>query len=272
MIDISTDSEYIECIMTSGKRWTREELLIAYNLYCKIPFGKLSSTNPEIMKVASALGRTPASLSMKLCNFASLDPELQKRGIKGLSGVSKADREFFEEFKNNWNDYVLESETLVSKLSVDSSEELSDFPKLKQMEETEKISQVKTRMGQAFFRKMTLANYEYKCAITGNPIPQLLRASHILPWNEFPEERLNPHNGICLSALHDAAFDRGLISFDENYRLILSPRIKEELFTETINLNFLQYEGKPLSLPERFLPDAKFLAWHRKQFLQSYKY
>ena len=54
--------------------WTRDELLVAFNLYCKTPFGRLHQRNPEIIRLASALGRTPSALAMKLVNFASLDP------------------------------------------------------------------------------------------------------------------------------------------------------------------------------------------------------
>ena len=55
-------------------KWTREHFLIALNLYCKLPFGKLHNGNPIIMEVAEKMGRTPNSLAMKLCNFAALDP------------------------------------------------------------------------------------------------------------------------------------------------------------------------------------------------------
>jgi len=259
--------------MAAGKRWTREELLIAYNLYCKIPFGKLHHSNPDIIQIAKGLGRTPSSLAMKLTNFASLDPELQVRGIKGLPGASKTDKELFQEFHTHWEDYVLESESLINTFSptVDklvpkkTPEDKEYFPELKYLETTEKVTISKIRIGQSFFRKMILANYDYKCAITGNPIPQLLRASHILPWYQFPEQRLNPQNGICLSALHDAAFDRRLISFDDHLRLILSPQLKKEISSESLSLNFLQYEGKPLTPPERFNPDPQFLKWHRER-------
>src|SRR5436190_11793885 len=66
--------------------WTREQRLIALNLYCKLPFGKLHKGNPLIIDVARKMGRSSSSLAMKLCNFASLDPVLQARGIKGLPG------------------------------------------------------------------------------------------------------------------------------------------------------------------------------------------
>ena len=71
-------------------KWTREHLLIALNLYCKLPFGKLHKGNPIIVETALKMGRTPSSLAIKLCNLAHLDPVQRARGIKwrfaGLNG------------------------------------------------------------------------------------------------------------------------------------------------------------------------------------------
>ncbi|NJO46873.1 MAG: hypothetical protein HC835_15300 [Oscillatoriales cyanobacterium RM2_1_1] len=87
--------------MNVRKPWTRDELIIAMNLYCKLPFGQLDHRKPIIIEVAEKLGRTPSSLAMKLSNFASLDPIEQARSIRGLSGASKADRKIWEEFTAN---------------------------------------------------------------------------------------------------------------------------------------------------------------------------
>ncbi len=84
--------------MATGKRWKREELISTLMLYRRLTFGQLHSRNPEIIKLAGKLGRTPGSVAMKLCNFASLDPALQKRGIKGLRQASKRDGEIWSEF------------------------------------------------------------------------------------------------------------------------------------------------------------------------------
>lgn len=102
------------------------------------------------------------------------------------------------------------------------------------------------------------------CCISGNPIPELLIASHILPWPGFPEHRANPSNGLCLSRLHDAAFDQGLITFDESRRLVLSKRLRDYLPNEAIRVNFSTYEGSALRLPEKFFPEERFLAHHRE--------
>ena len=84
------------------KLWTRDELILAINLYCKLPFGRLHRSNPEVIHLAELIGRTPSSIAYKLVNFASLDPSLQARGIKGASNSSKLDKIIWDEFYNNW--------------------------------------------------------------------------------------------------------------------------------------------------------------------------
>ena len=78
--------------------WTREELIVAINLYYKLPFGKLHKGNPEIIMIANRLGRTPSSVAWKLVNFASFDPSLKARGIKGASNASNLDKQIWNEF------------------------------------------------------------------------------------------------------------------------------------------------------------------------------
>src|SRR5205814_964257 len=95
---------------TKGRSWTRDELIVAMNLYCKLPFGQLHHRNPAIIKLAEKLGRTASSVAMKLCNFASLDPVQQARGISGLSGASAADRQVWQEFHADWERLAFESE------------------------------------------------------------------------------------------------------------------------------------------------------------------
>ncbi len=268
--------------MASGKRWTYDELLIAMNLYCKLPFGQLRHGNPLIITVAGKLGRTPSSLSMKLCNLASLDPNLQARGVKGLSSTSKGDRDIWAEFHANWEELGVTSEELIQQLVMDE-EQYADFivtplkktpvqefnmPFMVPTGPTEKPLTTKTRIGQRFFRQSVLASYNARCCITGNPVPELLVASHILPWGSHPEQRLNPRNGLCLAQTQDAAFDRGLITFGEDFRLVIRPRLKEYLPSEALERNFLMYEGKPMQMPDKFLPDSEFMRRHREELFR----
>ena len=132
----------------------------------------------------------------------------------------------------------------------------------------DKVSQTKIRKGQDYFRRMILANYGGRCAITGIDIPQLLLASHIIPWADktHKKERLNPCNGICLSALYDKAFDQGLITISpDNYSIILSSALHENETKEYYDKHFGCIEGHKLMLPTDYLPNRDFLAYHQKK-------
>jgi len=272
--------------MNFRKLWNRDELIIAMNLYCKLPFGQLQQKTPIIIAIAEKLGRTPSSLAMKLVNLASLDPVHQARGVKGLSGASKADKQIWDEFTANWELLGTESEErfqelvgldfsdlnqlLSSEKSKDSKITAIKYPPNRIIDETETQVVTKIRVGQNFFRQIILSSYGNRCCITGNPIPQLLIASHIIPWHKNKEHRLNPQNGLCLSRTHDAAFDQGLITFDENYKLVLSSYLQNFLPEETLEHNFIVYDRSKLRLPEKFQPEPEFLRFHREEiFLGS---
>lgn len=259
--------------MAKGKTWTRDELLVALNLYHKLPFGQLHSRNPAIIALAEKLGRGANSVAMKLNNFASLDPALQLRGIKGLKGASAKDRIIWAEFHEDPDEAVASSEQLLRELFEAGEEhEVEVMPKegIRAVQAptgpTMVEINVKARRGQHYFREAVLNNFGGACGITGIAIRPLLIASHILPWSQYPKERLNIRNGLCLSRLHDAAFDNGLIAFDDNLRLLLSPRLNTALSVKAMEDNFGIYEGEPLKLPEdAIMPNAVFLAGHRRQ-------
>jgi predicted restriction endonuclease len=131
---------------------------------------------------------------------------------------------------------------------------------------TETQANVKVRRGQQFFRQAVLTAYDDRCCISGINVPRLLVASHIKPWGKFPNERLNPRNGLCLSSLHDAAFDSGLIALDEKLQVVLSRRLHNFFPQPALEQNFLPFEGKPIRLPEKLaVPDLEFLSYHRKE-------
>jgi putative restriction endonuclease len=131
----------------------------------------------------------------------------------------------------------------------------------------EVLRQTKARVNQKFFREMILADYGEQCCVTGLNVPEVLRASHIVGWAESKENRMNPTNGLCLSATYDAAFDRHLISFDENYRMILSPALKEHYSNSAFKTQFLALRGRKISLPARYRPDLEFLEQHREKLV-----
>ncbi len=264
--------------MAAGKRWSRDELLVALNLYHKLTFGQLHARHPAIVALAEKLGRGSNSVAMKLCNFASLDPALKLRDIKGLEGASALDREVWTEFHANLNEAVPVSEEALRKLfGADETNELEVLPregvrvrKRLPAGPTETSATAKQRRGQEYFREAVLNNFGGRCGVTALAVRDLLVASHILPWGTHPAERLNVRNGLCLSRLHDAAFDRGLISFDESLRLLLSPRLKAELSQRAVAENFGAYSGAPLHLPDDAAwPELAFLETHRTRIFRK---
>lgn len=67
-----------------GKKWTREETILAFDLYCNMPFSKVTKRNPRIIELASLIGRTPDSVVFKIGNLAHHDPKMIAKNIKGL--------------------------------------------------------------------------------------------------------------------------------------------------------------------------------------------
>lgn len=251
--------------------WTKEQLKLAFHLYFQLPFGKLHYRNPEIIELASLIGRTPGAVAMKLTNFASLDPEITGTGRKGLSGASALDRQVWVEFYENWEKLAGESEELRRKLGGSTSVRLQngddDSPKDYVGETRARL--VNQRIKQALFRRVVLSGYGEKCCMSGLAEPQLLVASHIVPWSKDKENRLNPSNGLCLSAIHDKAFDKGLITISDDFRVIVSKKLRQKKgdFLKDV---ILSLNEKKIALPDRFQPNKEFLAWHRiKWFLDN---
>ena len=244
--------------------WTREQLIITFNLYCKIPFSKTVKTNPDVIKTANLINRTPSAVAFKLGNFGSFDEELKKRGISGLPNTSRLDKEIWEEFNSDWEELSFQSELLIAELEHKPVEETAeiDLTNLPIGIERERI--VKTRVNQNFFRSAILSSYNSKCCITGLNIPELLVASHIKPWKDDEQNRTNPQNGLCLNALHDKAFDRGFITVTSDYKVEISRYFENFKSEESVKGLFLPYENKEIALPEKFAPDKRFLSYHNE--------
>jgi putative restriction endonuclease len=247
--------------------WSREELVVAFNLYCKISFGRIHIRNPQIIDLAKAIGRTPSAVSWKLANFARLDPALQKRNIAGASHGARAEVEIWNEFSNDWDALAFESERLLDKLTGRTPEFAVKEQKLPEGKSREAL--IRTRVNQGFFRAAVLAAYGARCCITGLSIPQLLTASHIVPWSVDVKNRTNPRNGLCLNALHDRAFDGGLLTVMPDMKVRFSPNIMKKRVDDCTRGLLLQYEGASISLPRHFAPDVDFLRYHNERIFLS---
>ena len=255
--------------MARSDGWTRDQLLLALRLYMRLPFGKLHRLNPEIIDLAAKIGRSPNALAMKACNFANLDPVLKARGVRGLSNLSNADREIWAEFAANSEALAAEAEDAAARLEGRPADvaDADLAPLTVPTGETELTRLVRTRRVQSFFRAAVMFSYESRLAITGLAVPELLVASHIIPWSESVERRADPCNGICLSALFDRAFDRALITIDADLRVVVSPRLKDAAAAADLSCSILEAEGRQATLPRRFPPATDALEWHRRRFV-----
>ena len=253
---------------SDSPNWSREQLLLAFQFYCENPFGKLHSRNKAIVDLANLIGRTPGALAMKCVNFASLDPKILDSGRTGLGNVSARDRAVWEEFHANWEGLVEECDRLHRYLRGwrgSESSSVADAPP--HVEQTNfhgetRAAVVEQRVGQRFFRRAVLSGYGNKCCISGVTDRRFLIASHIVRWSEDPSIRLHPGNGLCLSAIHDKAFDNCLFSLSDDYRVILSRQLRDtkDAFLRDV---FVHLEGFEISLPDKFVPESEFIARHR---------
>jgi putative restriction endonuclease len=259
--------------------WTRSELIVAFNLYCKLRFGQCHGRNPQVVELARVLHRTPNAVAMKLCNFASFDSAHQRRGVAGLTNVGRADKAIWDEFNSEWNRLAVESEQAMRQMLGERGEEPAPDPAQERDFEqiatdvpsgpTESLRLQHVRLGQAFFRATVLASYNEQCCVCQLPCKALLIASHIIPWAKRPELRLDPRNGLCLCAMHDKAFDRGLLAINSEMRIILSRSIEASISHPIIESMFIAFRDQSLHLPEKFESNPSYLEYHRINIYQA---
>lgn len=228
-----------------------------------MPYGQFNNRNAEVKILAEIIDRTPGAVAYKLVNFVSLDPKQKLLGRKGATNIGKLDKIIFQEFTENFDEMFYESEDLLlSKIEEDKAkqniEKLIDENKKGEY----KIRETKVRINQDYFRTIVMSNYTNGCGITGISVPKVLVASHIKPWSSDEKNRLNPANGICLSATFDKAFDKGLITIDNNFKIIFSSKLKKYLKADFYKNEFERFENRQLNLPIKFLPNDEFLKYH----------
>jgi hypothetical protein len=243
-----------------GAPWTRGELVLAFDLYCRIPFQRTKASNPEVRRTAAMLGRTPASVARKLGNFGAFDPQLRVRGISGLAHGSRLDKQIWDEFHSDWNALVSEANSIRETLG--GPEFLTPAP-IPPTGPSERVRSTKERLHQSFFRQTILSSYECRCCITGLNIEACLVASHIVPWSREERYRADPTNGLCLSATFDRLFDCGLLTISSSLTVLLSSQVLDSADPPSREL-IRCYADRPIIRPSRFLPSNTHLEWHHR--------
>jgi HNH endonuclease len=181
--------------------------------------------------------------------FRFLTPPLAKAAVKRENGKSLATEQYAYAICRTPTD-------LAKRLIPASSSEMEDLAKIEvdpTIKETERLELIQARRGQGKFRDDLDRRWSGACAVTGCSIRELLRASHIKRWSKSDNaERLNPANGLLLSANIDILFEEGYISFDDDGRMLVSSRLSYSL---------------PGNLKKKLKPEeAHFLAYHRATF------
>ena len=265
--------------MPSKNDWTRPQVLAALHLYQLLPFGKLDRNTPQVIQLAHWIRRTPSAIALKLVNLASLDPAVTANGRVGMRGSSALDKQIWHELAASFDKTALDAAAQYAQIAnqnpetaatdhanPDNSDDLFD-PLLAVIPPGKThAAVVQVRVNQAHFRQSILARYNATCCISGLQNDKLLIASHIVPWSDDKTNRLNPQNGLCLSALHDRAYDQGLISVTPDFKIHVSPTIKALKGDTFIQDSLMRFDQKPLLLPDRFRPGAEFLARHATRF------
>ena len=249
--------------MGKGKPWTREDVIIAYALYCVIPFSKVNNSNQTIKDAAAIMERSPASLKMRICNLAALDPDFLATGRTGLASVANLDREVYAEFSSDWQRLSSTAEELLGLPIFDIAEPIYNGPDRRRRKTYAEISDKQARR---FFRKSVIAAYEGRCCISGMAIPQMLIASHIKPYavSDIQTERANPANGLLLNAFYDRAFDQGLMTVLPDLTILISNQVKEVYTDERTREWLYAIEGTKIKRPARFAPNRDLLAYHNE--------
>lgn len=246
--------------------WTREQTIVALNVYCRIPFKKSSARHPLIIEYAKMLGRTPAALNFKIGNLGSFDPVLRAKGIVGLGHTSAMDEIVWNEFFNNPEQLAYESEKIIAELRNKTIEESTNIDLNNLPEGTERISVTRQRINQQFFHDVVLCSYENHCCITGISNKQLLEACHISSWRDDVKNRTNPKNGLCMNPLFHKAFDRYLFTVTPDYKIEISEQMIDGTDDNSFRDYLLSIKGKNIIMPEKFYPDKNLLAIHYEQY------
>lgn len=246
--------------MAAGQNWTWEETLEAFALYFLLPPGQHHKSNKDIIALAEALGRTPSSVGLKLANIKANDP--MRKG-SGMVHGSKLDAQVWEMYAERGDDLTGEALDL---LLADTSTSPTHGAVIEYLssglpEGKDRTVVATARANQTYFRNALLDNYQHRCCLTGLCVEQLLVASHIKPWSvaDPTTERLSPENGLLLDALHDRAFDKGLMTIDFDLRVVVSRKVPKDKPGDDL---LWRYNGRRIEVPGRFKPRKEFIEYH----------
>lgn len=241
--------------------WTDDEMILVLDLYFKLPFGRLNRRTHEVKELAKLIRRTDSSVAFRLVNYAACDPYILETGRHGMDAGRGKCLPYWNEYAHKKELLFLKAQEIKARLhNITLEEQL--FLKAEDFYGSTREVTIQQRVNQFAFREMILSNYENRCALTGIDIPELLVASHIVPWSVDESNRLNPSNGICLSPLYDKMFDRGYIGIREDYTVELSKELKQNIRKDYYDEHVAIIEDRRLIMPVEHAPNLDFLEYH----------
>lgn len=252
--------------MNRNSNWTEEELKMAINVYCKIPFIKARKSSPEIIKWAKIIGRSPGGLYTKICNLGYYDSGVQ---AKGLSHAGKLDSIIWAEFEKNPEKLIYESEQLLAQRMGKTIEEYAEIRTEDLPEGKTREVVVRQRVNQQFFRNTVLSAYNNHCCITGINIPPLLEACHISAWKDDVRNRTNPKNGLCMTTSFHLAYDKFFIAITPDYEIMISDQMLDGTKDDNFRIYLMGIQGRKIYMPDKFTPERDLLASHYEEYKKS---
>lgn len=243
-----------------GTPWTREDIIVAYALYCVTPLSKINASNKLIRQVADIIPHSVGSLVLRMQNFRCIDPNADK----GMGHAAKIDKVIFEEFRHDWGTLSTQAEQLTG-LALFDGDPINGARRLSSLTSRNKVSRERH-----FFRRSVLSAYEYRCCISGLTLPALLVASHIKPYQKCNSgsDRVNPENGLCLNTLYDRAFDQGLITIDPHLTIWVSKEA-EKFSDEFTEKWLLGLQGETILYADKFHPAREYLEYHNEKVFKG---
>ena len=242
----------------ANRLWTKEEFILTLDLYFRMPFGQIDKRNPDIIKMAELINRTPSSVAMRLCNYANCDPELKARGVKGLAGGYSQCIPYWNQYANKRGDLATAAMKCRKRL-IESA-----FPE--NDEAYNHMSEWDSLVNELYdykFQSVVKKNYHDRCAVSGLMASQFLVACHIVPSMDTEESTIDASNGILMTLIYARAFTEGLIGFDANYKIHLSSELKSHQFDKGYYSLFKKYDGAELGIKDVIIkPNPEYLEWH----------
>ena len=249
-----------------NRTWTREDTMIAFNLYCKLPFRDSTRDSKLVEEYAEILKRTPGSLILKIGDLGRLDCELKKYSNTADTYGVKLDREIWNEFLHNPMQFVFDSEKLIARITGSSIKDVAGVDDENLPKGCYRKDTLRRKIGFSFFRKVVLSSYNNTCCVSGVRNPLLVEACHITEWDDDENKIVNPRNGLCLNYFMHKAYDRKLMSVSPDYKIHISERMKMSAMREDFRTYLTSIDNRHILLPDRFSPSREMLSIHYEEF------